>query len=62
MFDVQTTEAFDAWLDGLDKTAQRRLAARLRKLSCGLWGDAKPVGEGISAPGIASMLHSAARC
>jgi putative addiction module killer protein len=24
------------------------LAARLRKLSCGLWGDAKSVGEGVS--------------
>ncbi len=48
MFDVQTTDAFDTWLDGLDKTIQRRLVAGLRKLSCGLWGDAKPVGEGVS--------------
>jgi hypothetical protein len=27
MFDGQTTDAFDAWLDGLDKTPQRPWAA-----------------------------------
>jgi putative addiction module killer protein len=48
MLDVQTTEAFDDWLDALDRSAQRRIAARLRKLSFGLWGDVKPVGEGVS--------------
>jgi putative addiction module killer protein len=31
-----------------DKTAQRRLAARLRKASFGNLGDAKPVGKGVS--------------
>ena len=48
MLDVQTTEAFDEWLDALDRSAQRRIAARLRKLSFGLWGDVKAVGEGVS--------------
>lgn len=48
MLDVQTTEVFDDWLDALDRSAQRRVAARLRKLSFGLWGDVKPVGEGVS--------------
>ena len=48
MLDVQTTEAFDDWLDALDRSAQRRIAARLRKLSFGLWGDVKAVGEGVS--------------
>ena len=48
MLDVQTTEVFDGWLDALDRSAQRRIAARLRKLSFGLWGDVKPVGEGVS--------------
>ena len=47
MLDVQTTDAFDAWLDALDKPAQRRIAARPRKLSFELWGDVKPVGEGV---------------
>jgi putative addiction module killer protein len=48
MLDVQTTEAFDVWLDAQDKPAQRRIAARLRKLTFDLWGDVKPVGEGVS--------------
>jgi putative addiction module killer protein len=48
VLDVQTTEAFDDWLDAIDRSAQRRIAARLRKLSFGLWGDVKPVGEGVS--------------
>jgi putative addiction module killer protein len=49
MFTIKTTDEFDAWLDGLrDKKAQRRIAARLRKLSFGLFGDVKPVGEGVS--------------
>jgi putative addiction module killer protein len=47
MLDVQTTEGFDDWLDALDRSAQRRIAARLRKLSFGLWGDVKAVGEGV---------------
>lgn len=39
---------FDAWLKGLsDKTAQRRLVARLRKASLGNLGDVKPVGKGV---------------
>jgi putative addiction module killer protein len=48
MLDVQTTDAFDDWLDALNRSAQRRIAARLRKLSFGLWGDVKAVGEGVS--------------
>lgn len=49
MFTIKTTDGFDAWLDGLrDKKAQRRIVARLRKLSFGLFGDVKPVGEGVS--------------
>jgi len=49
MFTVKTTDEFDAWLDGLrDRKAQRRIAARLRKLSFGLFGDVRPAGEGVS--------------
>ena len=48
MLTVKTTDGFDIWLDGLrDRKAQRRIAARLRKLSFGLFGDVKPVGEGV---------------
>ena len=49
MFTIKITDEFDIWLDGLrDRKAQRRIAARLRKLSFGLFGDVKPVGEGVT--------------
>ncbi len=45
MYVIKTLPEFDAWLKGLsDKTAQRRLVARLRKASLGNLGDVKPVG------------------
>jgi putative addiction module killer protein len=45
---IKTLPEFDAWLKGLsDKTAQRRLVARLRKASLGNLGDVKPVGKGV---------------
>jgi putative addiction module killer protein len=45
---IKTLPEFDAWLSGLsDKTAQRRLVARLRKASLGNLGDVKPVGKGV---------------
>ncbi len=49
MYVIKTLPEFDAWLRGLkDKTAQRRLVARLRKASFGNLGDTKPVGKGVS--------------
>jgi putative addiction module killer protein len=46
---IRTLPEFDAWLRGLkDKTAQRRLVARLRKASFGNLGDTKLVGKGVS--------------
>ena len=46
---VKTLPEFDAWLRGLrDKTAQRRLLARLRKASLGNLGDVASVGGGVS--------------
>jgi putative addiction module killer protein len=48
MFQVQTTEAFDAWLAGLrDGLTRKRLALRLRKAELGNLGDVKPVGGGV---------------
>jgi putative addiction module killer protein len=48
MYVIRTLPEFDAWLKGLsDKTAQRRLVARLRKASLGNLGDVKPVGKGV---------------
>jgi len=49
MFEVRQTERFAAWLDGLrDRRARLRIAARLIRLEAGLFGDVKPVGEGVS--------------
>ena len=49
MFTIKTTDEFDTWLDSLrDTKAQRRILARLRKLSYGLFGDVKPIGAGVS--------------
>lgn len=47
MFRVQTTEEFDAWIESLDGRNRVRVASRLSKLARGLWGDHKPVGEGV---------------
>jgi putative addiction module killer protein len=45
---IKTLPEFDVWLKSLsDKTAQRRLVARLRKASLGNLGDVKPVGKGV---------------
>jgi putative addiction module killer protein len=46
---IKTTDEFDAWLNQLsDRIAQRRNAARLKKVSFELLGDVKPVGKGVS--------------
>ena len=46
---VETTEAFDAWLDSLkDHMTRIRLSRRLDKAMRGLLGDVQPVGEGFS--------------
>jgi len=48
VFEIKTTDAFDAWLDGLrDSAARVRIAARLRKTSVGLLGDVGSVGAGV---------------
>ena len=48
MYVIKTLPEFDVWLRGLsDKTAQRRLVARLRKASLGNLGDVRPVGKGV---------------
>jgi putative addiction module killer protein len=46
---IKTLPEFDAWLRGLrDKTAQRWLVARPRRVFFGNLGDTKPVGNGVS--------------
>lgn len=49
MFTVRQTEAFVAWLDGLqDKRAQIRIAARLRQAEAGNLGDWQSVEAEVS--------------
>lgn len=46
---LEFTDRFDRWLLTLrDRKAQARITARLQRLERGLWGDVKPVGEGVS--------------
>jgi len=46
---VRQAERFAAWLEGLrDRRARLRITARLLRLEAGLFGDVKPVGEGVS--------------
>ncbi len=48
MLAVQLTSEFESWLDNLqDKTAQVRIAARLRQAGTGHLGDWKSVGGGV---------------
>ena len=48
MFQIETTEEFDAWLAKLDQRTAVRIASRLYKLALGLWGDSKIVGAGVT--------------
>ena len=47
MVEVRRTDAFAKWFGSLrDKSAQTRIAIRVRRIELGLPGDAKPVGGG----------------
>jgi putative addiction module killer protein len=49
MWQVVQTDAFMAWLSGLnDDHAVARIVARVRRLELGNLGDAKSVGAGVS--------------
>ena len=49
MKSLQTTDVFDHWYDGLrDRQGRARIAARLRLVELGNFGDVKPVGSGVS--------------
>ena len=49
MMQVQQTEAYAKWFSGLrDRVARARIDIRIRRLSLGNSGDAKPVGDGVS--------------
>lgn len=49
MIEIRRTEAFDQWLRRLkDERAKAKIAARIRRLAFGNFGDVSPVGEGVS--------------
>ena len=49
MKSLQTTDVFDHWYDGLRaRQGRARIAARLRRVELGNFGDVKPVGSGVS--------------
>ena len=46
---VRETESFTKWTDSLkDQIAQALIAARIRRISAGNFGDSKSVGDGVS--------------
>lgn len=48
MYDIQASNVFKAWMAKLNKPAAAVVAARIDKVRRGLFGDAKPVGGGVS--------------
>ena len=48
MIEVRQTEEFAEWIaDSRDSRARARIAARIRRLAMGHFGDVKGVGEGV---------------
>ena len=49
MFEVRQTAVYSDWFERLrDRQAQARTNIRIRRLSLGNFGDAKPVGGGVA--------------
>jgi putative addiction module killer protein len=49
VIEVRQTPEYAAWFASLrDRTAKTRIDIRIRRLSLGNPGDAKPIGEGVS--------------
>jgi putative addiction module killer protein len=49
VIEVRQTDEYEKWFDALrDRQAKARIDIRVRRLSLGNPGDAKPVGEGVS--------------
>ncbi len=49
MVEVLKSATFESWFNSLrDRQAQARINARIRRLSLGNSGDARPVGSGVS--------------
>lgn len=49
MLEIRQTAAYSEWFESLrDRAAKTRIDIRIRRLSLGNFGDANPIGEGVS--------------
>ena len=49
MFVIKQTDVFSTWLRGLrDQRAKQKITGRLQRLKFGHFGDAEPIGQGVS--------------
>lgn len=49
MIEIRKTDTYSKWFEKLrDREAKARINIRLRRITLGNFGDAKPVGEGVS--------------
>ncbi|OGW20883.1 MAG: addiction module antitoxin RelB [Nitrospirae bacterium GWA2_46_11] len=49
MITIRETNIFSKWLTALkDRKARARIQTRIDRLQLGLYGDVKPIGEGVS--------------
>ena len=49
VIEIHKTAAFEQWFAGLrDRKAVARIISRIDRLHLGLFGDIKPIGEGVS--------------
>jgi len=48
MYEIETTEEFDAWLGGIsDGKTQKIIVKRIRTMSLGTLGKIRPLGDGL---------------
>ncbi|MBU3544002.1 type II toxin-antitoxin system RelE/ParE family toxin [Polynucleobacter sp. MWH-Mekk-B1] len=48
MYEIRKTAEFEAWFNGIrDSYTQKRLLARLRKVTLGNFGDISPIADGL---------------
>ena len=49
MIEIRATDAYSNWIASLrDPVARRAIASRLLRIESGLFGDVKPIGDGLS--------------
>lgn len=46
-YELLSTDAFTAWMAGLDAAVRRRVVARLARMAAGNFGDSKALGDSL---------------